>query len=84
MPIIFEIYYEDSDEGKACTFASNTDTELEYSIVFIPEEGDSVTIQEFSINKEFLIKNDIGGGVLHVEARVINGGDTKQAFDIKY
>lgn len=83
-PELYGIYYEDSDEGKACTFASNTDTELEYSIMFISEEGDAVTIQEFSINKEFLIKNDIGGGVLHVEARVINGGDTKQAFDIKY
>lgn len=83
-PELYGIYYEDSDEGKACTFASNTDTELEYSIVFIPEEGDSVTIQEFSINKEFLIKNDIGGGVLHAEARDINSDSAKYAFDIKY
>ena len=83
-PELYGIYYEDSDEGKACTFASNTDTELEYSIEFIPEDGDSIIIQDFSTNKEFVIPSEIGGGVLHVEARLLNTKTVVSEFDINY
>ena len=83
-PELYGIFYENSEEGKACTFASNTDTELEYYIVFIPEEGDSIIIQDFSSNKEFIIPSEFSGGVLHVEARVINTNTTVSKFEIKY
>lgn len=83
-PELYGIYYENSDEGKVCTFASNTNSELEYSIVFMPEEGDPVTIQDFSINKEFIIPSEISGGVLQVEARLINTETIVSEFEIKY
>ena len=50
----------------------------------MPEEGDPVTIQDFSINKEFIIPSEISGGVLQVEARLINTETIVSEFEIKY
>lgn len=83
-PELYGIYYEPCDAGKNCTFASNTDSELEYAITYISEEGESVVLQDFSDNKNFLISDEISGGKLHAEARIKNTNKIVSAFDIKY
>ena len=85
-PELYGIYYEVCDIGKLCTFASNTDSELEYAITFIPEDGsESIAIQDYSDDKEFIIKDDeIGHGILHAEARTKESHEIVSAFDINY
>lgn len=83
-PELYGIYYEDSEEGKSCTFASNTDSELEYYIEFLPEEGEKVVIRDFGLDKHFIIPNDIGGGRLCVKARDVDSKEIITYFEQKY
>lgn len=85
-PELYGIYYEPCDGGKSCTFASNTDSELEYAISFLPnDDSGTIVLQDFSDNKEFTIMDDeIGHGILHAEARMKESNKIVSAFDIDY
>lgn len=91
-PEIYGVYYEMGDDGKNCCIASNTQSELEYQIVFIPagteetDENDSgeYVIQEYSLNKSFLLPNDTGSGTLIINARNINNNEEIQILEIPY
>lgn len=53
-PELYGIYWKESDEGKICTFASNTESDLQYSLLFVPEVGDNIVIHGFSLKNNLL------------------------------
>lgn len=83
-PHLYGIYYDDYfKKGKNCTFASNTDNELEYYAAFVTEAGENITIKEFSTNKEFTIPYEFNDGVLCVESRKKNDKRIVDSFRIE-
>lgn len=83
-PEMYGAYYERDEAGKNCTIASNTDSELEYAVMFNSEENGSVVIKDFSIDKGFFIKDDIGEGTLILEARNAFSKMLESTLEIDY
>ena len=81
-PQLYGIYYVDGENGKECTFASNTDTELEYAIVYLPDDATEEVVRDYSVEKEFVLPNDVNEGKYIARARLINTNEVVSSFEI--
>ncbi len=94
-PQVYGVYYVKDTDGEKYYIASNTENELEYKIAVVSAESENKTsdlsdaeefvVQDFSLNKMFLLPNGVEHGTIVIVTRNIsNSAEKLQTFEIPY
>lgn len=82
-PETYGLYYSAHDDMRQYTVASNRETEIEYKIVAVMENGEERILQDFSTNKNFELRSD-EHGVLTIASRVKTLPGRQQTLQIEF
>ena len=82
-PETYGLYYTYEGDLLEYTIASNRETEIEYKVTILPEEGEERIVQDFSVNKEFELRND-EHGMLTIVSKLKEQPETQHTLEIKY
>ncbi len=89
-PAVYGIYYRNSadvsdgaDSKWVMQIASNRDSDMEYRVVLVPENGASYVVQNFSENKTFTISKE-EHGVCKIESRKKEAPEEVSLIKIEY
>ena len=83
-PEVYGVYfYEDEENYKIATIASNRETEMEYKISILPDGKEEQIIQDYTENKDFILPDNESGEIIIV-SRLKSNHEQMTTLKLKY
>lgn len=78
-----ELEPDDPDKTRRMVIASNRDKELEYQVFMMPDEGETVLLQNYSTNKQFNISPQ-EHGICKIVWRSTGDKEKTKSMEVRY